>query len=266
MEANRFLIKKVAVHKEVEILGVRIFAGNIENAVEMLLSTDKGTSESRCVSATGAHGLVHSKRNNGFKKILESFFLNLPDGMPSAWIGRLKGASEMQRCYGPDFFKETMLTSAGSGITHFLCGGREGVSDQLKEVCETQFGATISGTYCPPFLEVSDYDYSAIAEKINISGANIVWIGLSTPKQEVFAHNLAKFTKVNYICCVGAAFDFHIGNVKQAPGWIQKIGMEWFFRLMMEPKRLWKRYFEIVPLFIYYNFVEIIKGNFKKKK
>ena len=102
---------------------------------------------------------------------------------------------------------------------------------------------------------------------INETGANIVWIGLSTPKQELFASRLSEYAKVDYICCVGAAFDFHIGNVRQAKGWIQKIGMEWFFRLLMEPKRLWKRYFEIVPLFIYYNFAELINGIlFKGKK
>lgn len=252
------------MQQEVKILGIKIFAINIAKAVNLLLNTNNGPSESRCVSATGAHGLVYSKRNHEFRKTLQSFFLNLPDGMPSAWIGRLKGANKMQRCYGPDFFKETMMASASTNTTHFLCGGKEGVADKLKQVCETQFGATISGTYCPPFLDVSEYDYQAIAQTINETKANIVWIGLSTPKQEIFAFHLSKYTEVDYICCVGAAFDFHIGNVKQAPSWIQKIGMEWFFRLLMEPKRLWKRYFEIVPLFIYYNFVELINGNFFK--
>ena len=85
---------------------------------------------------------------------------------------------------------------------------------------------------------------------------------MSTPKQEFFANNLSKYTHAKFIITVGAAFDFHIGKVKQAPFWIQNIGMEWFFRLIMEPKRLWKRYFEIVPLFIYYNFVEILKRKF----
>lgn len=253
------------MQQEVKILGIQIFAKNIEEAVKLLLQTSNDSYESRCVSATGAHGLVYSKTNQDFEGILKSFFLNLPDGMPSAWIGRLKGAKKMQRCYGPDFFKDSMKASASANITHFLCGGKEGVADKLKQVCETEFGATISGTYCPPFLDVKDYDYSAIAQNINASKPNIVWIGLSTPKQEIFAYNLSKFTNVDYICCVGAAFDFHIGNVKQAPSWIQKIGMEWFFRLLMEPKRLWKRYFEIVPLFIYYNFAELIKGNFFKE-
>ena len=254
------------MNQEVKILGINMFAMNITKAVEILLHAETGFFESRCVSATGAHGLVFSKKNPEFKKTLQSFFLNLPDGMPSVWIGKLKGAKKMQRCYGPEFFKRTMIASAKTDATHFLCGGKEGVADKLKQVCETEFGATISGTYCPPFLDVTEYDYRAIAQTINEKKAQIVWIGLSTPKQEVFASHLSKYTHVEYICCVGAAFDFHIGNVKQAPSWIQKIGMEWFFRLLMEPKRLWKRYFEIVPLFIYYTFVEVINRNFFKEK
>lgn len=253
--------------QEINILGTRMFAANIPRAIDVILNTESGLGEARCVSATGAHGLVFSKRNQAFKETLRSFFLNLPDGMPSVWIGRLKGAKKMQRCYGPDFFKETMIASSSTSKTHFLCGGKEGVADKLRQVCETKFGATISGTYCPPFLDVTEYDYRAIAKMINETGANIVWIGLSTPKQELFASRLSEYAKVDYICCVGAAFDFHIGNVRQAKGWIQKIGMEWFFRLLMEPKRLWKRYFEIVPLFIYYNFAELINGIlFKGKK
>lgn len=254
------------MQQEVKILGINIFAVNIEKAVRLLLQDGNGNAESKCISATGAHGLVYSKKNHEFRNILQSFFLNLPDGMPSVWIGRLKGAKKMQRCYGPDFFMETMIASANTDTTHFLCGGKEGVANKLKQVCEVKFGAKISGTYCPPFLDVSDYDYPAIAQTINETKANIVWIGLSTPKQEIFAANLSKYTKVDFICCVGAAFDFHIGNVKQAPSWIQKIGMEWFFRLLMEPKRLWKRYFEIVPLFIYYNFADIIDRKFFKEK
>ena len=104
-----------------------------------------------------------------------------------------------------------------------------------------------------------------LQNNINESKADFVWIGLSTPKQELFASRLAKYTNTGYISCVGAAFDFHIGNVKQAPSWMQKLALEWFFRLMVEPKRLWKRYFEIVPLFIYYNFAELFKEKFLNK-
>ncbi len=249
--------------KSIEVLEIPLYVGSIDKISSELLS-DIGRKESNCISASGAHGLVFSKKNKDFKSILLSFYLNLPDGMPGVWVGRLKGEKEMNRCYGPDFFMETMKASS-KNVQHFLCGGKEGVADQLKQVCEKQFGAQISGTFCPPFLPVDKYDYEEIAKKVNASNANFVWIGLSTPKQEEFASYLSKHTTVDYICCVGAAFDFHIGNVKQAPSWMQKLALEWFFRLMVEPKRLWKRYFEIVPLFIYYNFAELFKKKFSKE-
>lgn len=218
-----------------------------------------------CVSATGAHGIITAQKNFEFKKILNSFYANLPDGMPGVWIGKLKGAKAMQRCYGPDFFRDTINATKIEKINHFFCGGKEGVAEKLKKACEEKFGNfNIVGTYSPPFREMTDIELNDLAVHINKLDTNIVWIGLSTPKQEKFAYRLSKFTNVNFICTVGAAFDFHTDYVKQAPSWIQKIGMEWFFRLLMEPKRLWKRYFEIVPLFIWYNFLELIRGDFFK--
>ena len=135
----------------------------------------------------------------------------------------------------------------------------------LKKKVEVKFGnRNVVGTFSPPFREMTDNELKELAKDINSRKTNIVWIGLSTPKQEKFAYRLSKFTNVHFICTVGAAFDFHTGKVKQAPPFIQKLGLEWFFRLLMEPKRLWKRYFEIVPLFIWYNFLEFIKGDFFK--
>ncbi len=169
----------------------------------------------------------------------------------------------MERCYGPDVFKEVIINTAQYSIKHYFCGGKDGVAEELKRVCEKKYNNfNIVGTYSPPFREMTDEELKALAADINNKDTNIVWIGLSTPKQEIFAKRLSEYTNVHFIITVGAAFDFHTGKVKQAPKWIQKAGLEWFFRLMMEPKRLWKRYFEIVPLFIWYNLLEFIKGDF----
>lgn len=217
------------------------------------------------ISATGAHGLITAKKNKQFREILSDFYINLPDGMPAVWVGKLKGAREMERCYGPDFFRETIVATKDKNIKHYFCGGKEGVAEELKKICKKKFdNKNIVATYSPPFREMSDEELKELAKDINSQKTDVVWIGLSTPKQEIFAYRLSKFTNVHFICTVGAAFDFHTGKVKEAPKWIQKIGMEWFFRLLVEPKRLWKRYFEIVPLFIWYNFLEFIKGDFFK--
>ncbi len=250
-----------------KILGITLYDQDIDKFLidHFFCSLCNHYKNSKCISATGAHGLVLAKKNNNFKEILSSFYANLPDGKPSVWIGRLKGAKKMQRCYGPEFFEKTIIATKDLDIKHFLCGGKEGVAEELKKVCETKFGnKNIIGTFSPPFREMSKEELKHLAEKINSLNTNIVWIGLSTPKQEIFAYRLSKYAKVDYICTVGAAFDFHTGRVKQAPRWVQNIGMEWFFRLLMEPKRLWRRYFEIVPLFIWYNFLELLNGEFFK--
>ena len=158
--------------------------------------------------------------------------------MPGVWVGRLKGAKQMNRCYGPDFFKQVFQNSAGTSIKHFLCGGQDGVADELKAAVGEKFGNyQVVGTYCPPFREMTDDEFKELAKTINRSGANIVWIGLSTPKQERFARRLAQWANVNFIVTVGAAFDFHTNRVAQAPGWIQNLSLEWLFRLAAETKR-----------------------------
>lgn len=243
----------------VNILSVPIYAGTIEKAVQDI-SSKHGKKENHLVSATGAHGLIEAHKNAKFRKILQEFYLNLPDGMPNVWIGKWKGAKNMKRCYGPDFFKHLIInTSQNSKIKHFLCGGKEGVAEELKEVCEMQFGNNnVCGICCPAFLPVEHYDYKQLAYEINEVQASIVWIGLSTPKQEEFAYYLSRYTTVDFIICVGAAFDFHTNKVRQAPSWMQNSGLEWFFRFLIEPRRLYRRYFEIVPKYLYLNLIDFL--------
>ncbi len=246
------------------ILSIPLFEGNISAAINSNVFPLVDSRENRCISATGAHGLVHAKRNPEFAKTLKSFYLNLPDGMPSVWIGRLKGAKRMQRCYGPDFFEALIRASSDKPIYHFFCGGKPGVAAELKDVCEKKYGNhNVVGVCSPPFREMTDGEMLNLSGQISLSKANIVWIGLSTPKQEVFACRLAMVANVDFIMTIGAAFDFHTGKIEQAPRWIQNCGLEWFFRLISEPKRLSKRYFEIVPLFLYYNFIELVKYIFR---
>ena len=178
--------------------------------------------------------------------------------MHAVWIGRKNGARQMERCYGPDFFKELMISSAGKPINHYLCGGKPGTADALKLNCEEKFNNyNICGTYTPPFREMSEDELQKLGESINALKTDIVWIGISTPKQEKLASRLKHYVNVHFIVTVGAAFDFHTGSIKQAPKWIQKNGLEWLFRLIQEPRRLYKRYLTIVPLFIYYNLKEL---------
>lgn len=257
-------------NKTIEVLGVQMYNRDLNSFVNHVLEvvSHENPKENRCVSATGAHGIVYANKNASFKKTLNSFYTNLPDGMPGVWVGRGKGAEEMKRCYGPDLFANLMQTSAGTDAKHFLCGGKEGVAEKLEQACTDKFGNhNIVGTYCPPFKKVDEYNYEEIAEQINRSEADVVWVGISTPKQEQFAKRLSEYTETHFLITVGAAFDFHIGKLQQAPNWMQKAGLEWFFRLMVEPKRLYRRYLEIVPTFLFYGIKDVVtyKNSGRKK-
>lgn len=247
----------------IKVLNIPLYDNTLVSAVDGVIKICREEDKkNRCVSTTGAHGLVYSKENKEFADILKSFYWNLPDGMPGVLAGWLKGAKKMERCYGPDFFRDVLIASANTEIKHYFCGGKEGVPEELKEACGKKFSNfNIVGTYSPPFREMTDEELKELADEINSKNTDIVWIGISTPKQEIFAKRLSGFTKVHFIIPVGAAFDFHTDRVKQAPKWMQKMALEWFFRLCVEPGRLYRRYLKIVPFFIYYNLVELLTAH-----
>lgn len=249
----------------VDVLNIPMYDGSFESAVNEVISSCRNESDSLCISATSAHGLVHSLTDKEFERVLRDSYLNLPDGLPVVWVGRLKGAKEMERCYGPDFFKGVMIATKDEEVKHFFCGGKEGVAKKLKHVCEQKFGNhNCVGTFSPPFREIAVEEFRSLGDMINRSRADIVWIGLSTPKQEVFAKRLSNFVKVKFIITVGAAFDFHTGKVREAPIFMQNIGLEWFFRLIMEPRRLLVRYFKVVPAFLYYGTIDVTSFYYRK--
>jgi N-acetylglucosaminyldiphosphoundecaprenol N-acetyl-beta-D-mannosaminyltransferase len=239
----------------IRILGIPLHDGTFERAVNTVVgaTSELGVAASRCVSASGAHGLTEARRDPAFAGVLRSFWMNLPDGVPVVWLGRLEGARSMERCYGPDFFREVMLATASTSVKHFFCGGKEGVAEELKSVVERKFGnRSCVGTFSPPFREMSDGEWQELEGRINAVKPDIVWIGLSTPKQELFARELSRRVKVRLIITIGAAFDIHTGHLPQAPRVMQRLGLEWLFRLAVEPRRLWRRYARVVPLFLYY--------------
>jgi len=238
----------------------------VREFVAILNSSFNDEGPVRCISASGAHGLVEAKKDSSFKSILSLFYWNLPDGMPLVWWGRLKGHRTMDRCYGPDFFAAILQATSALEVAHFFCGGKQGVAEELKHTVAFKFGnKRVSGTYCPAFSPMQEQDWDNLVTKINESTAQIIWIGLSTPKQEKFAYELSKRIKVRYIITVGAAFDFHTGGLAQAPRWMQRSGLEWFYRLCKEPQRLWKRYIEIVPKFAILAGVELMKHYLRKR-
>jgi N-acetylglucosaminyldiphosphoundecaprenol N-acetyl-beta-D-mannosaminyltransferase len=183
------------------------------------------------------------------KSIFNNALLVTPDGMPMVWMSWLAGKKQVGRVYGPDL----MLEVCGlRGVRHFLYGGSNGTVSLLESKLMERFpGIQIVGTYEPPWRPLNSEEESALKETVQRARPDVFWVGLSTPKQERFMAEYLPKLEVTLMVGVGAAFDFHSGKVKQAPRWMQYAGLEWFFRLCQEPRRLWRRYLRNNPRFVY---------------
>lgn len=233
----------------VDVLGIGITPATIELAadeIERWIAT--GSHDYICV--TGVHGVVESQSDAELLDIHNRAGMVVPDGMPMVWATHRVGLEWSERCYGPDLMLEMCRRAADHGHRFFFYGGKEGTPEQLRDRLVERFpGLQVVGVHSPPFRPLTAAEDDAIVDEINRSDADIVWIGLSTPKQERWMD--AHADKINATMIgVGAAFDFHAGNVSQAPGWMQRNGLEWFYRLIQEPRRLFLRYAVGIPTFV----------------
>ena len=237
---------------DVNVLGTRIAAVNLETAVGRIGEWLSQEATGRYVCVTGVHGVMESRRDPEIRSIHNSAAACVPDGMPMTWVGRIHGHSDMGRVYGPDLMLRMLEFSAERGYRNFFYGGAEGVADDLKVRMEHRFpGIKIIGTFCPPFRPLSSEEKERVISNLNRLKPELVWVGLSTPKQELFMAEFHEELDVKVMIGVGAAFDFHTGRVRQAPRWMMRAGLEWLFRLCVEPVRLGPRYFRNNPSFIW---------------
>ena len=175
----------------------------------------------------------------------------IPDGGPLSSVGRKRGFSKMERTTGPDYLKEVLKISAEEGYRHYFYGSTEETLGKLRKVLEEEYpGVQIAGMYSPPFRVLSDEENCNIVQMINEADADFVWIGLGAPKQEKWMAEHQGEIK-GFMAGVGAAFDYLAGNIERAPMWMQKANLEWLYRLLQEPKRLFKRYFYTNTKFIW---------------
>lgn len=205
----------------------------------------------RYICVTSAHGVILARDDPSFAEILNSADIATPDGMPVVWALRSFGSTGQQRVYGPTLMLELCRSAAERGHRVYLYGGHADVLPILEKRLRQQFpGLPIAGRYSPPFRALSRPEDEAIQEMIRNADTDLIFVGLSTPKQErwMFEHRHA-FPGVTMIG-VGAAFDFHAGRMPQAPAWMQRRGLEWLFRLISEPRRLWRRYLLVTPRFL----------------
>jgi len=239
------------MHNHFNVLGVRVSSINMSIAME----TIKGWIERRepnYVTVADVNSIMVGQRDPEFLRIHNKAGMVTPDGMPLVWLGRYNGNKNVERVYGPDLMLALCEKSIANGCRHYLYGGHEGVPELLKSRLEQRFpGIKIVGTYSPPFRALSNEEDEKIIKTINSAKPDIVWVGLGAPKQERWMAEHVGRLGVPVLIGVGAAFDFNAGLKKQAPLWMQKRGLEWVFRLVTEPRRLWRRYLGNNPRFVF---------------
>jgi N-acetylglucosaminyldiphosphoundecaprenol N-acetyl-beta-D-mannosaminyltransferase len=241
----------------VNVLGVGVHALNLRSAVAVLQSAIASRTQGY-VCVTGVHGVVEAQSDPSFRAILNGALLNTPDGMPMVWIGRGSGFHEMDRVYGPDLLLEVCAASESTGWKHFFYGGGPGTAEALASVLRSRFPRLqIVGTYTPPFRPLTPDELKEFQARVAATRPDIIWVGLSTPKQELFMASTLSRLDVPVMIGIGAAFDLISGRVRQSPRWIQRSGFEWLYRLIQEPRRLWKRYLRNNPLFVWRLFLQL---------
>nr|WP_315197816.1 WecB/TagA/CpsF family glycosyltransferase [uncultured Aquabacterium sp.] len=217
--------------------------------------------QSRVVALCNVHSVVTASQEPAFQTVLSQADLALPDGAPVAWALRREGFSEQQRINGPDLTWRYLQVAEQLGQSVFFYGSTQDTLDRLLVTIKDSFPKLkIVGMESPPYRELSEDEDQAYVDQINQSGANVLFVGLGCPKQEAWmAAHRGRIKAV--MLGVGAAFDYHAGTIQRAPVWMQKIGMEWFHRLLSEPRRLFKRYTVTNSIFIFRMVKNLLLGN-----
>jgi N-acetylglucosaminyldiphosphoundecaprenol N-acetyl-beta-D-mannosaminyltransferase len=225
------------------VLGVRVDAVQIGDVIKKMEEWIERREEGHTIAVTGMHGVMEAKHEEEFGRILEGATLVVPDGYPLVVLGRRSEFALARRVYGPELMEAFCKETARKGYRHYFYGGAEGVAEDLAGRFAGRFaGMEIAGAYCPPYRTLTEEEEREVREKIKASRADVVWVGLGTPKQERWMARQREALGVPVLVGVGAAFDFHTGRVAQAPRWMRENGLEWLFRLASEPRRLWRRY------------------------
>jgi N-acetylglucosaminyldiphosphoundecaprenol N-acetyl-beta-D-mannosaminyltransferase len=174
-----------------------------------------------------------------------------PDGMPLVWVSKWRSDFKIDRVCGSDLLDALSDAGRSVGLSHYFYGGKPGVAENMIRNLKSKYpGISIAGYTSPPFSRLTEAEDADMVRAINASGAQIVWVGLSTPKQELWMRAHVGRIEGATLIGVGAAFDFHSGAIKRAPKWMQSCGLEWLHRFASEPVRLWRRYLVIAPLFV----------------
>lgn len=231
------------------ILGVPVSLIDMSAAVSNIIAwVSRATPRYVCVR--DVHGLMRSVSDPEMMRIQHQAGMVTPDGMPLVWLSRLRTKCKTGRVCGADLVDALCEAGQNIGLRHFFYGGKSGVAEKMIENLKAKYPRlAVAGYSCPPFHLVTIEEDLALVDTIKAANAQIVWVGISTPKQEFWMRDHVGRIGGATLIGVGAAFDFHSGAIARAPVWMQKYGFEWLHRLAVEPRRLWRRYLLVIPWF-----------------
>ncbi len=238
--------------ERVNVIGVPISAVNIETALKFLYENFDET-RGNYICASNAHTTVMAHEDSEYLKVQSESIMSLPDGKPLSVVGKKKGFKEMEKTTGPHFMMSTFTDERFKDKKHYFYGStEENINLLVKKVKEDYPDLNICGYEPSIFRELDEKDLEELIERINKSNADFVWIGIGAPRQEKLMYRLKGKTN-SVMTGVGGAFNILAGLVEDAPKWMQNAGLEWFYRLIKDPKRLFKRYVVTNSKFIWYN-------------
>ena len=250
--AERAALAEAAVPPaSVEVLGVPLALTDYERTIEWMDATI-ATGQRGYVCVAAVHTVMACQEDPELRAAVLGSDLTVPDGQPLVWAMNALGHDLSSRVYGPDLMARYCERAALTGARMFLYGGRnQGALVQLALNLRTRYpGLNIVGGYAPPFRALTGEEEDFVLDEINRSQADVVWVGIGVPKQEKWMAAMRDRLRAPVLVGVGAAFDFHAGLVSQAPRWMQSMGLEWAYRLLQEPGRLWRRYLRYNPRFV----------------
>ncbi len=250
LRGQRFATLNDASIPATRVLGVPVSLVSLAVAVRTIVSwCEAGTAHFVCVR--DVHGIMRAQDDPALMALHEQAGLVTPDGMPLVWLARHRGHNGVDRVCGSDLVTALSRVSVDKGIRHYFYGGKPGVAERMAAALSERYpGLEVAGTYTPPFRALTVQEDSAVTAAIVAARPHIVWVGLSTPTQEYWMRDHVDRIPGATLIGVGAAFDFHTGDVKRAPVWMRSRGLEWLHRLVSEPRRLWRRYLVLAPRFV----------------
>jgi len=255
------------MNSHIKILGNKIdcFKGYPELYSSIFENYKAGKIQRGYVTVNNVHTMMLGFWDASFRAIINSGYLSIPDGKPLEIVGRLKGEKEISRLFGPSLMEKFIDWGRRDGLSHFFFGSSELTLLKLKEAIELKYpGTKITGMLSPPYKPVDEWDHKELIQSINAAKPDFIWIGLGAPKQEWWMYNHCNKIENGILFGIGAGFDYLAGNTNHAPVWMKKLALEWLYRLIQEPRRLWKRYLKTIPQFIFFASLELLGIKFRK--